>query len=310
MSKKLTPVFKMIGEVLSVYKKNYKTFLWLAVAGILFYFLSTFAAMINLLEGGWLKNILALVLSLGSIAVIYFYMRTQISFVLAIKNPGQSFKEVFKNSNSYFWKFLLVSILTGILVILWSLLLIIPGIIFAVFYSLAIYTLFFEDFAGRQALRRSQELIKGYWWAVFGRLLFAGVLFFIVIVIWSLPVSLIVGLLSLIPGAAFVASIVGLLLVNFALLLLQQMYMIYFYLIYRDTAAVKGKSNLEKGKTSKVWAIILTALFFLLYLSSFLMTIYKNPEPISQINLSDFQNYNFEDIGTTTDFNINDLNLE
>ena len=309
-AKKLTPVFKMIGETLRIYGKNYKKFLWLALIGILFYFLSTFAAIINVLEGGWLKNSLAILLSLGAIIVIYFYMRTQIGLLLILKSPEKSFQEVFKNSGHHFWKFLLVSLLTGVSVLLWSLLLIVPGIIFAVFYSLAIYALFFEDFFGRQALRRSRELVRGYWWAVFGRLLFAGVLFLIIIILWSLPVSLAVSLLGLINGAAFVASIIGLLLVNFALLILQQMYMIYFSIIHQDAVAIKGESKLEKGKTNKVWAIILTSLFFLFYLSSFILTIYKSPEPVSQVNLNDLQNYNFEDFGTTTDLNINDLNLE
>lgn len=126
---------------------------------------------------------------LALVLVIYYAIRAYISLFLLVKGdfkaePGR----IFSQSADLVASYILVSLLTAVLVALWTLLLIIPGIIFGVFYSLAIYVLLFEAKRGREAVRRSRELVSGYWWAVFGRLLVIGIFFSVIasIVDWPL----------------------------------------------------------------------------------------------------------------------------
>jgi len=77
---------------------------------------------------------------------------------------------------SFFWVMLLRSLIVAAGFIFF----IIPGIIFSFWFSLSEYAFVFEDKKGMQALWRSKELVKGYWWAVFGRLcLWVAIMFLI-----------------------------------------------------------------------------------------------------------------------------------
>lgn len=67
---------------------------------------------------------------------------------------------------------LLTVALQGILVFIGSLL-IIPGIYLAIAFSMSPATVMLEDRAGLGALRRSRDLVRGYWWKTFGLMLMA-----------------------------------------------------------------------------------------------------------------------------------------
>lgn len=84
---------------------------------------------------------------------------------------------------SYLW----ISILVGIITIIGYILLIIPGIIFNIWFAFSVYVLVAEDLRGRKALSRSKELVKGYWFKVFWRLI---VLAFVIFII-TLPLGII-----------------------------------------------------------------------------------------------------------------------
>ena len=107
---------------------------------------------------------------------------------LLIKNnyAGKSY-QVFKETKKYIWPYIGLTLLTSVLVLLWALLLIIPGIIYSVFYTFAVFVFFFEDKRGMAAIRRSKELVKGYWWPVFGRICFLSLIFWLVSVCFSAP---------------------------------------------------------------------------------------------------------------------------
>jgi uncharacterized membrane protein len=74
-------------------------------------------------------------------------------------NLMQAFKEVAKDLAGYLW----VNIIVVVKIFLWSLLLIVPGIIMAVRYKLAGTVFFAEGKHGNAAVKRSLELTKGAW---------------------------------------------------------------------------------------------------------------------------------------------------
>ena len=78
-------------------------------------------------------------------------------------NLGEAFKEVFAHIGSYLW----LQIIVGVKIFLWSLLLIVPGLIMAVRYSLAGTSFFAKGTRGNKAVKHSLELTKGAWLTTF-----------------------------------------------------------------------------------------------------------------------------------------------
>ena len=94
---------------------------------------------------------------------------------------------------------LLVSILVGLVVVVGFILLIIPGVIFLIFLSVSVPALIVEGLRGRQAMRRSWNLVRGHFWHVFG-----------VVIIAAIITALVGGLISAIGGGnRFVGLIFG-----------------------------------------------------------------------------------------------------
>jgi hypothetical protein len=87
------------------------------------------------------------------------------------------------------WSVILVSILVGLVVAVGFILLVIPGIIFLVFLSVAIPVLIVEGRRGTEAMGRSWNLVKGNFWHAFG-----------VIVVAALIVGIISGIIGAIGG--------------------------------------------------------------------------------------------------------------
>lgn len=164
--------------------------------------------------------------------IFYFMTRAQIATFLYIKKDYQGKpKELFKDSKDLFWPYLGVSILTAVLILLWSLLLIIPGIIFAVFYSLSIYVFFSENKKGMDAIKRSKQLVSGYFWPVLGRIAF----FFLLAMVFSFIISI-----PAIPlNSESTAFAVWDGVVQIISLLIAPIYLIFFYIVYKDLARIK-----------------------------------------------------------------------
>jgi len=85
----------------------------------------------------------------------------------------ESYKTGFKKFFPYCW----VISLIFLAVVGGFLLLIIPGIIFAVRFSLAGYAYIIEGTRSTKALKRSKQLVKGNWWYVLGAPLICGIIY-------------------------------------------------------------------------------------------------------------------------------------
>lgn len=68
-----------------------------------------------------------------------------------------------------------VSLLGGLITVLGTILLVIPGIYLAIAFTVAVPALLSEGLRGKRALARSRRLVKGRWWATLG-LVFLGAL--------------------------------------------------------------------------------------------------------------------------------------
>jgi hypothetical protein len=148
-----------------------------------------------------------------------------------------SFKTVRTQASATFVPLLLTSILRSILIILWSILLIVPGIIY--FFRTAFYPVIVvcEGMAYRPALKQCIELSRGKFWSITGTVLGLSVL-------TLLPAQIVSGLFAFIAkdigiGALVAANIASCLLFTLALTL-YLLGMIGAYDYYRPRGHIKN----------------------------------------------------------------------
>lgn len=143
-----------------------------------------------------------------------------ISYVVIgfVKDKDVSFKTVFNMSRTYFWKYVGLSIVMMIVLAFLYLLLIIPGVIFTVYWLFAVFVLVREKTGVFDSLRRSQRIVRGRWWKTFG---------------YFLLLSLIVVLVSIVTN--FI-PLVGALIPMLVLTPFTMLFLKNFYLELRKTA--------------------------------------------------------------------------
>ncbi|OGY82685.1 MAG: hypothetical protein A3F54_01710 [Candidatus Kerfeldbacteria bacterium RIFCSPHIGHO2_12_FULL_48_17] len=169
------------------------------------------------------------ILSLIALIVLIVGVLWGYSAMLAkIVNMGLSYKESLRLGWKKFWTFLWVSILVGLITMGGNMLLLIPGFILSIYTMFAIYAVFEEEKKGLAAVSRSFELVKGYWWAVFGR----GLLIWIILG----AAMMVIGLLTLGIGT-YVVTIFG---APFLLIFTRNM--------YRNLIHLKGTKTNDEAK--------------------------------------------------------------
>lgn len=95
------------------------------------------------------------------------YSKLDVNEVLSLKDP-----EV----KSKLWKLFITMLIQVILLILLFLLLVIPGIIFMVYWYLSTFVVLDQHLSGMAALKKSKELVTGNWWKVFAVVLISGLI--------------------------------------------------------------------------------------------------------------------------------------
>lgn len=172
----------------------------------------------------WLLSLAALALA------IYYGSRAKIGLFLILKDESVKVKDHFIKSKDFFWPYLGVSLATGILIALALLLLIVPGVILAVFWSFAAMLIIMENKRGvKEAMARSKELVTGYFWPVFWRFLFIGIFALLIALVLNIPMS------SLTDTGKQAYTIV----MNVFWALLSPLFLAYTYLLYKDLLTKK-----------------------------------------------------------------------
>lgn len=86
----------------------------------------------------------------------------------AIDGQSMNWQEALKFALSKWAQAVGTGLLSGIRILLFTLLFIIPGIIFGVYYFFWDYVVALRDQSGRDALNYSKNLVEGQWWRIFG----------------------------------------------------------------------------------------------------------------------------------------------
>jgi len=185
---------------------------------------------------------------------------TTIALIFAINNILEGspvdIKESYKTGFKKFFPYLWTIILAGLATFGGLLLLIIPGIIFVVWFSLAGYVRIIEGTGSTAALKRSKQLVKGNWWYVLSASLVCGIVYGICIYIpfgilfaifkfgLKLPANLCTPIFQIPAGLTMIASTT------------------ICVLMFRNLRDIKGAS-VVKAKQGKGLGIIIVAIVLL-----------------------------------------------
>jgi len=236
---KMVKSFDLLYESWQVYAKNLLKFIEVFIYGLIgmvpmFVLLLLFYAY-NVTGSGNLAS-LGTKIVLGFIGIILFgvslyyaivySLRAKVAGILLLKNNFTSARENFKASKPYVKTFLGVSLLTVVLVIAWGFVFLIPALVFGIYYGFASYILVLEDRRPFTSVERSYDLVKGYFWPVFGRLAFMSLIVIIIYALISIPMSGMV-----IGSAPYIAYNVF---TNIIWVVLSPYFIIYFYQIYQS----------------------------------------------------------------------------
>jgi hypothetical protein len=111
-----------------------------------------------------------------SVVLVIALIFMNIAMYKAVASPvGTTIESAYRFAQKYFIQYILLSIMVGVVVLLGLVALVIPGIIFAVWFGFAYFILIFEGKKGVEAMKASKAYVKGRWWPVFGRLIGLGI---------------------------------------------------------------------------------------------------------------------------------------
>lgn len=166
---------------------------------------------------------------------LLFQSWSQLAFLMAVVSEEvlsikETYTRAWQKFGSYFW----VTFLVGLVVFTGYMLFFIPGIILSVFLSLVGFVVLIENVSGFRALARSKAYVSGHGWQVFTRLAMLSLI--------SIIVSLLGSYLSnnISPSLGLIFNLLLILVIN-------PVFAIYTYLIYRHLKS--GKGEVVEGAT-------------------------------------------------------------
>ncbi|MDP3990825.1 MAG: hypothetical protein Q8P63_00820 [Candidatus Nealsonbacteria bacterium] len=249
------------GELLKrawhVYQQRFGVFLGLVLISLIFPLLIVLLSLYSDQISSLVSLLLTVILGLISVAVSFW---VQISLIFAVKEREQkigvkeSLARGWHKIISYSW----ILILTGLITMGGMLLFIVPGIIFAVWFSLAVYVLVAEDKKGITALFASKQLVEGKWWSVFWRFLAVGLLVG--------GITVLISLIAKFFNVSFVGNVAQSLAIPFTVA--------FEFLLYEELKRVKIEAVPEASKKRTKVKFILVAVAGFLLISAILYMVF------------------------------------
>lgn len=255
------PVMTDIGDLFrlswELYQKRFATLILLYLLTILAIVIPTALAVglsffMTLLAGG---TAYLVTVFLGILVGIASSLWCYSGFLCAVVDDTLRLEDALARGKKMILPLAWILLLYGFIITGGYLLLIIPGVIFTVWFALTLLIMPSENVCGMEALLKSREYVRGHWLDVALRLF----------LIWVVS-----GVVSAIPFFGFILA-----------LFFFPYVMIFHYLIYRDLRSIKGDISFPCGTKNKLlwpgvalagWIIIpviLTLLFGPLFCNKF-----------------------------------------
>lgn len=235
----------LLQESIAIFKTNPQLFIGIyLIPGLL---TLTFTLFINY-EGAlhMMQPVSVAIIALLWVAMMVASIFMAIAMIHAVMNPQASVLSAYQSAKPFFWRYIVLSILVSLSILVGFILLIIPAILFFVWFTFSYYVLINENISGIDAMKRSKALVSGRWWAVFGRL--------VALMLLGLIMGLAFGFIGSL-GSMFISEVFfGI--VNLVLnAILAPISVAYLYLLYKDllqTSATEPASQdiLETPETA------------------------------------------------------------
>ena len=230
-SNELLGVGELLSKAWEFYKKRMITLVVIGLGVVLLPLLAFvpfvgLGFVVSLSLPGLRVGIMSISILLGVIAMAWVGNWAFSAFLTAIVDEKCSTKEAFQKGKTKIVGHLWLAMLTALILTGAHLLLIIPGIIFTVWFFFAPFVFIDEDVRGMNALLKSKEYVRGRWSSVGLRLL----------AIW-----LICALISAVP---VIGQLIALFLIPFSF--------IYSFLLYQNLKAIRNDLTFQPTDKEKI----------------------------------------------------------
>lgn len=163
---------EIFSESWRLFKENFQLILILIL--IIYVPINVILLFIPIKQNTW-QDIVILIL--GSLIELIAVMAITYAVKLKIDGNSVDFRKALKKSLSRWFSAVYTTLLGGIYLIGLFLLLIIPGVVYGVYWVFAIYVVVLCDKSGKPALDYSKSVVKGRWWEAFKYLLLFDILY-------------------------------------------------------------------------------------------------------------------------------------
>jgi hypothetical protein len=191
----------------------------------IFYFISIYLILIPFQVFSYFQNSLestpyAIIVVIVNILALIAYFLTSIAGILAVKrviDGGQlNYKDTMASAWKNLWRYFLLSALLFLITLGGTILLIIPGIIFSIWFSFSGFVFIDQGLGIKASLSRSRQLFKGRFWSVYWRIIVFGIFF------------------GLVTGLVFLLSLIPFGIGSSIYTLAGAFYIIPYYLLYKE----------------------------------------------------------------------------
>lgn len=229
---KLKSAWQLFGEAWNLYHSKFKTLIGIMILPVVLSIILKELSILSissptLSQVSWLSMVKIIVW-----LILLYSNAISISALLFSIKDDIGTKEAYVRAIKSGFSYILVLIL-GLLAITGGfMLLTIPGILFSIWFSLAIYSFVFEDKKGMEALYRSKQLVSGNFWKVVWRSLFISIIALIIII----PLVIIAKVLKDTNGFTY----------NLLPLFITPLVIFFEALLFQDLVQVKQDSILQE----------------------------------------------------------------
>jgi len=184
--KKLTSPFQLIKKSVDIFskKENFLFLIRIYIPVAVFSVLSV--AQSNFPDSFKNSNVVLLTIVAAILQLLYLLTGVLVSAagIIAIgkivDGKKATIKEIFMTAKKSYWMFLLLSIVIALAYGFGFILLVVPGLLFAVWFAFSKFLMIEKGTGIKESLLKSKELAKGNYWKILGRLVIFGLFLIIV----------------------------------------------------------------------------------------------------------------------------------
>ncbi len=244
----------ILRQSLFLFKQRLGVFLGIIIIPVLLLsFLREYKTLLSFFSSNISDSKILFFVLLVILPFVIVYVWGKVALLYAIKDSqekigiAESYRRGWSKILSYLW----ILILSGFITFGGFLLLVVPGVVFAVWFSFALFVLVAENLKGMDALLKSKEYVKGRWSSVFWRILFISAIF--------LFFAFISGVVLHFFDFPFVEIIINFLISLFLIPLVS----IYLFLLYKNLKDLRGEFTFVRSGGKKAGFAFVGVLGFL-----------------------------------------------